>query len=209
MRLMKWNKISRRGYALVLAAGLLLPGFSQAAIVSGETSESTSLGTISVSATVEDILSTSTISISWPENRWVGISFGPTPAHDQDYMIVSSLSGDAYEANAERNRAPVQQSSQDLTIESFTTAGGISEIVLSRASNTGDPLDFQFEAIEQTIPLQWALGPLGAATTTQHEGRGSFAQDLELTAVPVPAALPLLASGLFALGLFTRRNKVA
>ncbi|MEN8761265.1 MAG: DOMON domain-containing protein [Thiogranum sp.] len=202
MQLMKWRK-----YALVLAAGLVLPGFSQAAIVSGETSVSIAPGTISVSATVEDI--SSIISISWPEDRWVGISFGPTPAHDEGYMIVSSLSGDAIEANAAFRSAPLSQSSQDLTIESFTTAGGISEIVLSRASNTGDPLDFQFEAIEQTIPLQWALGPLGAATSTQHEVRGTFAQDLVLTAIPVPAALPLLASGLFALGLFTRRNKVS
>ena len=35
MLLTKWNKISRRGYALVLAVGLLIPGISQAALVSG------------------------------------------------------------------------------------------------------------------------------------------------------------------------------
>jgi len=201
------NKINRRGYALALAVGLLLPGFSHAAIVSGETTESTVLGNISVEVTVDDILTS--ISITWPENRWVGISFGPTPAHDQGYMIVSSLDGVAYEANAAFRTAPVIQAQQDLTRHSFTTAGGVSEILLSRDSNTGDPLDFQFVAIDQTIPMQWALGPTGAATSTRHEERGNFTQDLVLATIPVPAALPLLASGLFGLGLFARRKKAA
>jgi hypothetical protein len=41
MKTTKWNKISWRGYALVLAASLLIPGISQAAIVSGETTQTT------------------------------------------------------------------------------------------------------------------------------------------------------------------------
>lgn len=103
----------------------------------------------------------------------------------------------------------MRQSQQDLTFESFTTGGGVSEIVLSRASDTGDPLDFPFEAIEQTIPLLWALGPVGDATSVEHQIRGGFVNSLVLTAVPLPAALPLLASGLFVIGLLTRRNKIA
>ena len=207
MKTTKWNKLSLRGYALVLAAGLLIPGISQAAIVSGETTQTTSAGDISVAVTVDDI--DTIISIIWPENRWVGISFGEAPAHDQGYMIVSPLDGIAYEANAAFRTAPVVQASQDLTIDSFVTGGGISTIVLSRASNTLDPLDFQFAASEQTIPLLYALGDLGDAPTLQHVIRGTFAEPLVLTAVPVPAALPLLASGLFALGLLTRRKKAA
>jgi len=208
MKTRKWNKICRRGYALVLAAGLLIPGISQAAIVSGETTQGTSAGDITVAVTVDDF--DTIISIIWPENRWVGISFGEAPAHDEGYMIVSSLDGlDVYEANATDRNAPIRQVSQDLTIDSFVTAGGISEIVLLRASNTGDLLDFQFEAIEQTIALQWALGAEGDPTSKRHEFRGAFLDPLVLTAVPVPAALPLLASGLFALGLLTRRKKAA
>jgi len=209
MQKTKLNKISRRRYALVLAAGLLIPGISQSAIVSGETTQTiTSVGDIMVAVTVDDL--DTIISIIWPENRWVGISFGTDgTAHDNGYMIVSSLDGIAYEANATFRTAPVVQTSQDLTLDSFVTGGGTSEIVLSRASNTGDPLDFQFEAIEQTIAMQWALGALGDPTSTQHELRDDFLTPLVLTAVPVPAALPLLASGLFALGLFTRRNKAA
>ena len=208
MKTTKWNKISRRGYALVLAAGLLIPGISQAAIVSGETTQATSAGDISVAVTVDDM--DTIISIIWPENRWVGISFGTDgTAHDNGYMIVSSLDGIAYEANAAPKAAPVVQASQDLTIESFVTGGGISELVLSRLSDTGDSLDFQFEAIEQTIAMQWALGFIGDDPSAKHEYRGDFLTPLVLTAVPVPAALPLLASGLFALGLFTRRKKAA
>ena len=207
MKTTKWNRISRRGYALVLAAGLLIPGISQAAIVSGETTQGTSAGDITVAVTVDDM--DTIISIIWPENRWIGISFGEAPAHDEGYMIISSLDGIAYEANAAPKAAPVVQASQDLTIESFVTGGGISELVLSRLSDTGDSLDFQFEAIEQTIALQWALGFIGDDPSAKHEYRGDFLTPLVLTAVPVPAALPLLASGLFALGLFARRNKAA
>jgi len=210
MKTTKWNRISRRGYALVLAAGLLIPGISQAAIVSGETTQATSAGDISVAVTIDDM--DTLISIIWPENRWVGISFGDptnTTAHDFGYMIVSSLDGGAYEANANNRIAPEVQASQDLTIESFATGGGISELVVSRLSNTGDPLDFTFEAVEQTIQLQWALGDIGDPTSVKHDIRGVFINPLVLTAVPVPAALPLLASGLFALGLFTRRKKAA
>lgn len=208
MQSTKWFKVSRRVYALMLVAGMLMPGILHAAIVSGETTQSTAIGDISVAVTVDDILTG--ISIMWPENRWIGISFGPSPAHDQGYMIISSLDGlDVYEANAAFRTGPVRQSQQDLTFESFTTGGGVSEIVLSRASDTGDPLDFPFEAIEQTIPLLWALGPEGAATSVEHQIRGGFVNSLVLTAVPLPAALPLLASGLFVIGLFTRRNKIA
>ncbi len=212
MKTMKWSKICRRGYALVLAAGLLIPGISQAAIVSGETTQATSAGDITVAMTVDDI--DTIISIIWPENRWVGISFGDatdTVAHDGGYVINSSLDGIANEANGSTTRppsAPTIQAIQDLTIDSFVTGSGISTIVLSRASNTGDSQDFQFAAIEQTISLQWALGPLGADTSTEHDIRG-LSEPLVLTAVPVPAALPLLASGLFALGLLTRRKKAA
>lgn len=210
MKTIKNNKISWRGYALLLAASLLLPGISQAAIVSDETTQVTSAGEISVAVTVDDL--DTIISIIWPENRWVGISFGDptdTTAHDFGYMIVSPLDGAAYEANATNRTAPAVQASQDLTIESFATGGGISELVVSRLSNTGDLLDFTFEAIEQTIQLQYALGSPGDPTSVRHEIRGNFTAPLELTvtAVPVPAALPLLASGLFALGMFTRRKK--
>ena len=209
MQLTKWNKISQCGYALLLAAGLLIPGISQAALVSGETTQATSAGDITVAVTVNDL--DTIISIIWPENRWVGISFGTDgTAHDNGYMIVSSLDGvDVYEANATKNSAPIIQGSQDLTIESFVTGGGVTELVLSRLSDTGDSLDFQFAAIEQTIAMQWALGFAGDDPSLQHELRGDFLTPMVLTAVPVPAALPLLASGLFALGLFTRRNKTA
>ena len=205
MKITKWNRISRRGYALVLAAGLLIPGISQAAIVSGETTE----GDITVAVTVDGL--DTLISIIWPENRWVGISFGTDgTAHDNGYMIVSSLDGlDVYEANAAPKKAPVIQASQDLTIESFVTGGGTAELVLSRLSNTGDSLDFLFTDIEQTIAMQWALGFTGQAPSQKHEFKGDFLTPLVLTAIPVPAALPLLASGLFALGLFTRRKKAA
>jgi len=211
MKITKWNKISRRGYALVLAAGLLIPGISQAAIVSGETTQTTLAGDITVAVMVDDM--DTLISIIWPENRWVGISFGTDgTAHDNGYMIVASppaLENTAYEANAAFKAAPVVQASQDLTIESFFTSGGVTELVLSRLSDTGDSLDFRFEAIEQTIAMQWALGALGDPTSAKHELRGDFLTPLVLTAIPVPAALPLLASGLFALGLFTRRKKAA
>ena len=208
MKITKWNRISRRGYALVLAAGLLIPGISQAAIVSGETTQDTLAGDISVAVTVDGL--DTLISIIWPENRWIGISFGEAPAHDEGYMIISSLDGtDVYEANATDRDPPIRQISQDLTIDSFVTGGGISELVLSRLSNTGDPFDFLFTDVEQTIAMQWALGADGDPTSKRHEFRGVFSEDLVLTAIPVPAALPLLASGLFALGLFTRRKKAA
>jgi len=205
MKTMKWNKICRRGYALVLATGLLIPGISQAAIVSGATTQDD----ITVAVTVDDM--DTIISIIWPEDRWVGISFGTDgTAHDNGYMIVSSLDGSlVYEANAAFKLAPVMQASQDLTIESFVTGGGTSELLLSRLSDTGDSLDFLFTDVEQTIELQYALGDLGDAPTVKHDIKGVFADPLVLTAVPVPAALPLLASGLFALGLLTRRKKAA
>ena len=211
MKITKWNKLSQCGYALVLAAGLLIPGISQAAIVSGETTQTTSAGDITVAVTVDGL--DTLISILWPEDRWVGISFGDatnTVAHDGGYMIVSSMNGgDVYEANASTTTAPTIQISQDLTLESVVTGGGITEIVLSRASDTLDDFDFQFEAIEQTIALQWALGKTGDPTSRRHEFSGTFLEPLVLTAIPVPAALPLLASGLFALGLFSRRKKAA
>ena len=208
MKITKWNRISQCGYALVLAAGLLIPGISQAAIVSGETTQSTVAGDITVAVTVDGL--DTLISILWPEDRWVGISFGTDgTAHDNGYMIVSSLGGDFYEANAAPKKAPVIQDSQDLNLVSFVTAGGTSELVLSRLSDTGDSLDFLFTDIEQTIALQWALGFTGQAPSQKHEFKGDFLNPLVLTAIPVPAALPLLASGLFALGLFSRRKKAA
>ena len=211
MKTTKWNKISRRGYALVLAAGLLIPGISQAAIVSGETTQTTSAGDITVAVTVTDL--DTIISIIWPENRWVGISFGTDgTAHDNGYMIVASppeLENTAYEANAAPKSAPVIQTSQDLTIESLFTSGGVTELVLSRLSNTLDPLDFQFEAIEQTIAMQWALGALLDPTSAKHELRGDFLTPLVLTAVPVPAAVWLFGSGLIGLmGIARRKSRV-
>ncbi len=208
MKTTKCNKKSWRGYALLLAASLLIPGVSQAAIVSGETMQTTAAGDITVAVTVDD--TETLISILWPKNRWIGISFGDnSTAHDLGYMIVSSLDGTFYEANAAFKAAPVEQASQDLFFKSFEfdTGDGISQLVVSRDSNTGDDQDFLFVAIEQTIQLQWALGADGDPTSAKHAIKGTFSNPLLLTAVPVPAALPLLASGLFALGLFTRRKK--
>ncbi len=135
MKITKWNKICRRGYALVLATGLLIPGISQAAIVSGETTQTTSAGDISVAVTVDDI--DTIISIIWPENRWVGISFGVAPAHDEGYMIVSSLDGIAYEANAKEKTAPLVQGgtnpgTQDLNLVSFVRWRNIDNCIVER-----------------------------------------------------------------------------
>jgi hypothetical protein len=209
MKTTKCNKISWQGYAL---------GISQAAIVSGETTQTTTAGDISVAVTVDG--QETTISIIWPLDRWVGISFGTNgTAHDSGYMIVSSLDGVFYEANATSKTAPVVQGgtnpgTQDLNFVSFDDTGLLTELVLTRASITDDSdplvsLDFPFLDIEQTIQLQWALGSLGDPTSEKHAIKGTFLNPLILTAVPVPAALPLLASGLFALGLFTRRKKAA
>ena len=41
MQSTKWFKVSRRVYALMLVAGMLMPGILHAAIVSGETTQST------------------------------------------------------------------------------------------------------------------------------------------------------------------------
>ena len=212
MKTTKWNKISRRGYALVLAAGLLIPGISQAAIVSGETTQITDAGEITVGVTVDGL--DTIISIIWPNNslpdegRWVGISFGTDgTAHDNGYMTVSSLDGSlVYEANADFRSAPVIQTSQDLTIESFFTTGGVTELVLSRLSNTLDPLDFLFTDVEQTIAMQWALGAPGDPTSAKHELRGDFLTPLVLTAIPVPAAVWLFGSGLIGLIGLARRK---
>ena len=131
-------------------------------------------------------------------------------------MIIASpleLENTAYEANAIiKNKEPTTQTiSQDLeNLMISPAADGFSQLVVSRAANTGDQLDFLFLATDPTtIQLQWALGPDGADTNVEHQYRGVFTNPLVLTAVPVPAALPLLASGLFALGMFTRRKKAA
>jgi len=213
MRSKKLKMIGWRGVALLLTVGLLLPGISQAAIVSGETTHPSPAGAISVAVTVDDIMTT--ISITWPENRWVGINFGPPPAHTDGYIIMSSLNGDdVFEANAKvnpRELVPQDLLNQDLTVvDNNPPDGGFKNIVVERFSNTGDGDDFLFAPIDGTrIALQWALGPEGFTPDNQHQFRGDFIDALVLTAVPVPAALPLLASGLFALGLFTRRKKAA
>lgn len=211
MRLKIANRISRRSYALFLTAALLVPGISSAAIVSGEvTASGGTAGDITLGVTVDDIIARFTI--TWAENRWAGISFGPTPAHDGGYMIIAKLDGtaDEYNARTDHTGRPIKQAppDQDLTVESFTTGGGVSEIVLSRLSNTGDFNDFWFEAVEQFIPTQWSIGWEGdLEIDAGHEVRGYFDPDLHL--VPVPAAMPLLVSGLFALGLIARRKKTA
>jgi hypothetical protein len=197
--------ISRCGFAFLLTAALLIPGISSAATVTGETTVPVgTLGDITLEMTVEDIITE--ITITWPENRWVGITFGPDDSHDGSYGIQSSLDGtDVFEINQQtRTRPPIRQTEQNILSVDFTTGGGISQLTVTRLSDTGDPFDDVFTAVPQVLEVQYALGFIGGPVIEQHEVRGYFPT---ITLVPVPAALPLLASGLFTLGLFARRKK--
>ena len=103
---------------------------------------------------------------------------------------------------------PIRQppADQDLTVQSFTTGGGVSELTVTRLSNTGDPNDFRFTPVPQTIDVIYGVGFEGQPPSFNPEFSGIFISGLTLVPVPVPAALPLLASGLFALGLMVRRK---
>ena len=213
MRLKKLKRLSKSGYVMMLAAGLMLPGISTAAVVKGTTSQLTPEGDITVDLMVSDVTDLATITITWPDvDRWVGINFAPPFEHSDGYIIMSSRDGtNVFEANAvccPRNLEPQDALNQDLDPGwTFSSDGSFSTLTVTRAPNTGDPDDFEFLAEPQTIGLIWALGQVGADPDVQHQFTGDFAVALRTAVIPVPAALPLLASGLFALGLLARRKK--
>ena len=203
----KVNRISRRGYAFLLTAALMIPGISSAAIVSGSTSLNTVVGDITVEVTISDLVTE--ISITSPDNRWVGINFVPPVIHsDNSYVIMASADGsDVFEANSSSTSAPVAQASQDLFDITFEDlAGGSQKVTMSRASDTGDLNDYLFEPIPQSIDLYWALGRVGASTDQKHQYNGLMLP-LELTIIPVPAAVWLFGSGLLGLIGVARRRK--
>jgi hypothetical protein len=92
----------------------------------------------------------------------------------------------------------------DITFEDLD--GDLQKVVMKRASDTGDSDDFLFDPTLPEIDLNWALGRVGASTDQRHQDMGRMLP-LELTAIPVPAAVWLFGSGLLGLIGVARRRK--
>ncbi len=103
-----------------------------------------------------------TMTMIFPQSGWFGVGPGIMRG-----MGMGKLNDDAivYNANGLEDRnmqegtgLPPLDASQDWSVSSDTTSGGLRTLVATRAINTGDPEDFVFPTSASAFPIIYAKG---------------------------------------------------
>ncbi len=118
---------------------------------------------------------TITVTFSGPADRYIALGFGVTSAmNGGDALIYSNATGsDAFNDHFTIGVvAPPLDSQQDWIIQNETVNGNVRTVVASRALNTDDADDFQFNFSDVSVPLFWAKGPNASTSLTIHSGDG-------------------------------------
>ena len=102
-----------------------------------------------------------TMTLIGPDNRWLGVAFaaaGNDMGSLGDDVVVYNNSGLQDRNMPEGNGTPNIDVTQDWTVSSDTTSGGVRTIVATRARDTGDANDYVFPNSAQPQSIMWALG---------------------------------------------------
>lgn len=132
-----------------------------------------------------DVTSTTvTLTLSGPDDRWLGIGFGVSCMTNNNDDVVMFDGTDLTDRNfVGIGNLPVSDgfSNQDWTITSNTISGGTRTLIATRARDTGDSNDFVFPLAEGGINFVWAYRGSPGFTLSSHGGnRGSIAAGFTL-----------------------------
>ncbi len=169
---------------------LLLAGPSSAAIFVG-TAASPTTPSVELEITLDDGAEEITFVLRGPDDRWFAWGFGTDGMSGYSLIVEQDGGVTFHERNLVATGDPgAPQAQQDLSLVSSSSAGGVTELVLTRALDTGDANDFLFPAGEGTVELIWGRGGSSGAGTLAYHGpqNKGTGQDLNLTEDTVTAA---------------------
>ena len=126
---------------------------------------STGVVTLTPGFTVEIEVNTTTnivtMTLVGPDTQWLGVAFaasGSSMGDAGDDVVVYNNSGFQDRNMTGSNGAPNLDDTQDWTVSSDTTSGGVRTIVATRARSTGDANDYVFPNSAQPQSIMWAMG---------------------------------------------------
>lgn len=152
---------------------------------------------LSFGAEMDQASSTITMTIQGPDDRWFAIGFGLNMANgdiltytDGKVGAMHALDVWDYRLSAQNAAGVTQDSQQDWSIVSNTTAGGLRTIVATRALNTGDASDIALNYSDATLNVIYAKSDNADFTLAYH---GTNRSTTTLTWVEVDITAPSLA----------------
>lgn len=110
---------------------------------------------------------TVTMTLTGPSTKWFGVGINATSMASGDCVIYTTSLSDRKLIG---QTTPSVDASQDWTVTSNTTSGGVRTIVATRALDTGDANDYTFTNSANSINLIWAVG--SSTTLAYHASRG-------------------------------------
>lgn len=123
-----------------------------------------------------------TLTMIGPDSQWLGVAIGVSSGNSMgntgDDVVVYNSIGFQDRNMTGSTGQPNTDSSQDWTVLSNNTAGGIRTLVATRARVTGDSNDFAFSTSGGALPLLWAMG--SSLTMGYHANRGGTVANLTL-----------------------------
>lgn len=144
---------------------------------------------IFVAAEMNQTASTITMTMKGPDDRWFGVGFGVAMIGGDALIYTDGRQGAMhalgvwdYDLNAQQTSGVDKDNTQNWTIISNTTSGGVRTISASRLLNNGDPIDDVLSYNDINLNLIWAKGAVPGNTMSYHgSNRG---------VVSIPWALP-------------------
>mgnify|MGYP006076240781 FL=1 len=127
------------------------------------------------SAVMDNLTSSITMTMSGPDDRWLGMGFGSFMA-DGDVLIFSNgkvgaahaLDAFDYNLTAQSGSGVNIDIQQDWLVISNTVNAGERTIVASRFLNTGDVTDNVLNFSDATVDVVWAKGETASNTIAYH-----------------------------------------
>lgn len=161
------------------------------------TGDVTLTSTYSVKFDINVGTSTVTMTMTGPDNTWLGIAPGVTEGNsmgnlNDDAVVYNFVTGTVEDRNMRTGTGepPLDNTSLngtgtattlDWSTTSDTATGGVRTIVATRAINTGDVKDYTFPTSATPIDFLWAIGPSGGAFTYHSGGRGGVTANITLS----------------------------
>lgn len=146
--------------------------------------------TLTIGFTVEIEVNTTTnivtMTMVGPDTQWLGVAFaasGSSMGDAGDDVVVYNNSGFQDRNMTGSNGTPNLDGTQDWTLESDMTSGGVRTIEATRARDTGDANDYVFPNSAQPLSMMWALG--NALGFSYHGSRGGAMANFVLSSESV------------------------